>query len=239
MKSSEITKGIVRFLREQCGSKSAVVGISGGLDSAVVAALSTRALGPNRVYGILMFDRDVNNTQDYYDALAVCKKFRLQKIEVNMMLLKNALLGTLTPNMAKHRLLKGNAVARLRMMMLYAYAFWYEGLVVGTSDKSEKFMGFFTKHGDGACDVAPIADLYKTEVRTLAKYLGVPSEVIAKPSSPNFWEGQKAEDELGHSYEIIDSMLKGNMPFSIRILQQYMSTEHKRQPPAFWRNNVV
>src|SRR5256884_7540511 len=101
----------------------------------------------------------------------------------------------------------GNLKARLRAMILYYYANTSNGLVVGTGDKSEIMLGYFTKYGDGACDIQPIADLYKSTVRDLARHMGLPRRIFSKPSSPELWPGQIAEDELGLKYSKLDSIL--------------------------------
>ena len=240
-KLSSVSAGIVQFIRDECLplEKGAVVGISGGLDSAVVVSLAVRALGPNKVYGVMMFDPGVRNSQDYIDANALCNRLRIQKIDLNMVQAKEALLDMLHFPMKQNRLLVGNVMARLRMNLLYSFAQWHDALVLGTGDKSEWLMGFFTKHGDGGCDIAPILDVYKTDVRRLALYLQVPKEIALKPSSPNLWEGQTAEGELGFSYESIDAMLKGDELMQPAIQKRFLAAEHKRRLPRHWRNPYV
>jgi NAD+ synthase len=102
---------------------------------------------------------------------------------------------------------RGNLMARIRMNILYYYAFLRCYLVIGTGDKSELYIGYFTKYGDGGADMLPIADLYKTQVRALARFLGIPSQIIEKKSSPRLWDNHLAEEEIGMDYEDVDSIL--------------------------------
>jgi NAD+ synthase len=140
----------------------------------------------------------------------------------------------------------GNVKSRLRAMILYYYANTNKGLVVGTGDKSEIMLGYFTKYGDGACDIQPIADLYKSAVRDLARHLGLPRRIFSKPSSPELWPGQVAEDELGLEYSKLDLILwrlerwmsPREISDELRIPQRtvekvrirWLKSEHKRRP---------
>jgi NAD+ synthase len=138
------------------------------------------------------------------------------------------------------------------MILLYAYAQKFNYLVVGTGDKSELLLGYFTKYGDGGVDVLPIGDLYKTQVKELGKVLGLPERIIKKPSSPALWEGQTAEGELGISYDIADAILylryeelksidevvkelDVNKEIVIKIDRLVKTSQHKRLPPEIFR----
>jgi len=193
-----------------------VLGISGGLDSACVAYLSAKALGPEKVLGVKMHEEFIPNPDfssykpedyaDLFDSNTVIKKLGI-KNETN-------LIGPLiqqyknTLNIRDDENLElGNIKARTRMTILYYYANKENKLVVGTGDKSEILTGYFTKYGDGGVDFLPLGELYKTHVRELSKEIGVPKKIIKKPSSPGLWKGQTAEEELGIKYEILDQIL--------------------------------
>lgn len=202
---------IIKFIKdyfEKTGRKTAVIGLSGGLDSSVVCLLASRALGSEFVYPIFM---------GYYPFTSQKSLERVKKLVYLAKIPKKNLIIediTLQLNVFKKKHPKiskidfGNKMARERMSILYYYARKLKGLVIGTSDKSEMLLGYFTLHGDGAWDLAPIAHLYKTEVKKLAKYLGVPQEIINEPSSPGLWSGQTAGKELGFSYQIADKILE-------------------------------
>lgn len=218
---------IAAFLREGCQKKDAVVGLSGGLDSAVVAKLATMALGPERVHALIMPDSEVTDPADFEDAKALAEKLEAMVTVQPITEIKKAFLNANA--IRSDPLSIGNTCARIRMTILYAYANTCNAMVLGTSDKSELELGFFTKWGDGGADILPIADLYKTEVRALARYLELPTRIVTKPSSPNLQVGQTAEDEIGMTYEEIDLMLSGKKPMSRALLKRYYGNAHKRE----------
>ncbi len=183
--------------------KTSIVGLSGGLDSAVVLSLCARALGRKRVLAILL-PSDSTPASDMKDAHLLAKRLGVKRLSTNI---EPAI--EVFGELGASRLLRANLSARIRMSILYSIAQKENGLVVGTGDKSEFMLGYFTKHGDGGADLFPIGGLYKTEVRELAAYLGVPEGIISKPSSPALWAGQTAEKELGFTYEIADAILAG------------------------------
>ena len=143
---------------------------------------------------------------------------------------------------------QGNFVARLRMSVLYYYAAVLHRLVLGTTDKSELILGYYTKHGDGAADIFPIADLYKTDVRELARHLQIPTVILEKKSSPRLWRAQTAEGEIGLSYEEIDRILrqldanaqyrsKMNPKYFQRIKTLIKNNKHKQELPPICKIN--
>ncbi|MBP1357902.1 MAG: NAD+ synthase, partial [Sulfolobus sp.] len=151
-----------------------------------------------------------------------------------------------------NKIILGNIKARIRMILLYAFAQKMNYLVVGTGDKSELMLGYFTKYGDGGVDILPIGDLYKTQVRMLGKYLGIPDEIVNKPPSPALWEGQTAEGEIGLDYETIDSILylrfeemreveeianltRIGVEKVYKIINMVKLSQHKRLPPEIFR----
>ena len=242
---------IARFLRthsERIGAKRLVVGMSGGLDSSVTAALCSKALGGNRTLGFCLPEAETRSQKSVQDAEEVAKKFGVKFRSLDITSLVQCASSLLHPSKKRVSVVPyGNLKARLRAMILYYYANTSKGIVVGTGDKSEIMLGYFTKYGDGACDIQPIADLYKTAVRDLARHIGVPRRIFSKPSSPELWPGQVAEDELGLPYSKLDSILwrleRWMTPREIteelkiplrtveRVRDRWLRSEHKRRPP--------
>ena len=243
---------IVRFLRthsERIGARHLVVGMSGGLDSSVAAALCARAVGGNKTLGFCLPESETRNPRSVQDAEEVARKLGINFRILDMTTLVENTLDLLDPSTKKKESVIpfGNLKARLRAMILYYFANVRKGLVVGTGDKSEIMLGYFTKYGDGACDIQPIADLYKSSVRDLAARLGLPRRIFSKPSSPELWPGQMAEDELGLPYGKLDSILwrlerwmlpreiSEELGISLRMVEKVrrrcLQSEHKRRPP--------
>ena len=197
---------ISTFLNKEVNSRNAkcvVIGISGGIDSTVTAYLSAQALGSDKVLGLLLPDYSVTPKVDVKHGLEISKKLNINYKLIDIGKGKNHIIK----NFPRNKLAKANFLVRLRMAILYYYASAMGGIVVGTADKSELQLGYFTKYGDGGADIFPIADLYKTEVRKIAKYMEVPQHIIEKQSSARLWKGQTAEGEIGVSYETIDKIL--------------------------------
>lgn len=206
MNEEKILEKIARFMNKEVKSRSAkcaVIGISGGIDSALTAYLSAYSLGPDKVLGLLLPDYSVTPKIDVKHGLEISKKLNINYELIDIGKGKNQIIK----NFPRNKLAKANFLVRLRMAILYYYAAAKGGIVVGTADKSELQLGYFTKFGDGGADIFPIADLYKTEVRKIATYIGVPKDIIEKQSSARLWKGQTAEGEIGVSYEIIDKIL--------------------------------
>ena len=242
---------IVRFLRthsERTGARNLVVGMSGGLDSSVTAVLCSKAIGGKRTLGYCLPEAETRNPRNVKDAEEVARKFGISFKSLDITELVQRASNLLHPSRKKERVIPfGNLKARLRAMILYYYANTSRGLVVGTGDKSEVLLGYFTKYGDGACDIQPIADIYKSAVRDLARHLGLPRRIFSKPSSPELWPGQIAEDELGLPYSKIDSILwrlerwmpsdeiSAELKIPVRtvdrIRTRWLRSEHKRRPP--------
>lgn len=197
-------KTTVDFIKEKVGGAGAngvVIGISGGIDSATVAYLAVRALGKDRVMGLIMpyyKNRDVDDAKLVCESLGI--EYRLIHIKPIVDEFEKAVGGLDTRS-------RGNVMSRTRMVLLYAHANARNYLVLGTSNRSEFLTGYFTKWGDGASDYAPLINLYKTEVWEIAKRLGVPERIIQKKPSAGLWEGQTDEDELGISYHLLDEIL--------------------------------
>lgn len=203
MNCKKETEKIVTFIQDTFKKKDfekAVIGISGGLDSAVVATLLVRALGKENVYGESL---PCGEQKDIQDAKLVANKLRIKYEVIDIASAVDGLKKVIgyqdEPNVSI-----GNIKARTRMIILYDLSAYYNALVVGTGNKTELKLGYFTLHGDGACALEPIGHLYKTQVFELARYLNVPEKIIQKKPSAGFWEGQTDEDELGITYEVID-----------------------------------
>ncbi|WP_297436134.1 NAD+ synthase [Thermococcus sp.] len=193
------------FLRNSvagAGADGVVVGVSGGIDSATAAYLAVRALGKERVLGVIM---PYYENRDVDDARLVCESLGIDYRIIGVKPLVDAVVAQLDFQPDRRSL--GNIMARVRMVLLYAHANAMNRLVLGTSNRSEVLTGYFTKWGDGASDVAPLINLYKTEVWEVAEFLGVPKRIIEKKPTAGLWEGQTDEDELGISYRLLDEIL--------------------------------
>jgi NAD+ synthase len=246
---SETQKRICRFIKEyveNAGSKGIVLGLSGGIDSATIAALSSLAVGGKNVLALMLPEEENFSQKDIEDATAVADQFQLETSTCDITKVTECFykIPVFDP---KDRLCKGNIKARTRMIYLYYYANKFNKIVCGSSDKSETMMGYFTKWGDAASDITPIMDLYKTQVRTLAIHLGIPEELALKPSTPALWPAQMAETELGIKYETLDLILYGLEHFMTTkeianqlnikktlaeaVKQRWLGNEHKRRMP--------
>ncbi|MEM0050188.1 MAG: NAD+ synthase [Candidatus Bathyarchaeia archaeon] len=204
---------IVNFIRgvvKDSGALGVVLGLSGGIDSSLVAALCAKALGGDRVLGVIM-PTSFTPKEDVEDAIELAKLLGIKHVIVDIDGICDSFIKSLgvDPNEAKVKMPLANLRARVRMVILYFYANLYNYLVAGTSDKSEYLIGFFTKYGDGAADFFPIRHLYKTQVRELAAHLGLPERILRKPSSPQLYPGHKLSDELPADYTVIDPILVG------------------------------
>ena len=217
---SEAEKRITRFIKEyveKAGSNGIILGLSGGIDSNTIAALSSLSIGGDRVLGLLIPEQETFNQKDISDAMSVAEKFGLKTQVCDITPILESFYRVIPIFDKSDKLCKGNIKARTRMIILYYYANKLNRIVCGSSDKSETMMGYFTKWGDVAADISPIMDLYKTQVRRLAEHLGVPTELATKPSTPALWPNQFAETELGIKYETLDVILYG--------LEHFMDTQ--------------
>jgi NAD+ synthase len=247
---SEAQTRICRFIKEyvqNAGAKGIVLGLSGGVDSSTIAALSSLAIGGENVLGLMMPEKETFNQKDVDDAKTVAEMFHLETQVCDLTKVIEAFYKNIPAFDTQDRLCKGNIKARTRMIYLYYYANKQNRIVCGSSDKSETLLGYFTKWGDAAADIAPILDLYKTQVRKLALQMGIPKELALKPSTPGLWPNQLAETELGIKYDTLDLILYGlerfMSPLDIaeqlgvetalveRLKSRWLSNEHKRRLP--------
>lgn len=198
-----ILSGFIRDQIEKAGMNGAVIGLSGGIDSALSAYLSADALGPENVLAVRM-PYSTSSQASLTDAEAVIEDLGLPSITVPISDMADALI-TQFPDMSNIR--KGNIMARMRMVVLYDQSAARGLLPMGTSNKTEFLLGYSTIYGDSGVALHPIADLYKYQVRQLATALGVPRPIIDKPPSADLWEGQTDEGELGFTYNDVDQVL--------------------------------
>jgi NAD+ synthase len=212
---------------EESSRDGFVVGVSGGVDSVVVLTLACHAVGAERVLGVRM-PSEVTPAGQAADAMALIQNLGCEEATVSIADASGALQAALG---TEDRIECGNLHARLRMAVLYALARRRKALVLGTGNRSEWLMGYFTTHGDAAADMFPIIHLYKTEVWRMAEELGVPAGIIRKPPSADLWVGQTDEGELGLTYQEIDQALQsGRMDPSYPVGRRYLETMHKRRP---------
>lgn len=196
---------IVSWIKKQVkdsGAKGIVMGLSGGVDSAVVAALCKKAVGRNKL--LVLFMPCNSSEQDLKDAKLVARSLGLKSKLADLSGVYHNFLKVLP---AAGGLARGNLKPRLRMSTLYYFANKLNYLVCGTGNKSEFMVGYFTKYGDGGVDILPIADLFKCQVRNLAQELNIPQGIIAKPPTAGLWHGQTDEGEMGITYNELDDIL--------------------------------
>ena len=243
----DMQRRIEAFLKNTVSQKKAdgvVFGLSGGIDSVTVAYLAAKTFG-KKALALVMPDSTVSPSSETGDALKIIGELGLDYKLIDIDVIHKIYSNHLEPD---ERAL-GNLRARIRSNIIYYYANLKNYLVLGTSNKSEYLIGYFTKFGDGSADILPIVQLYKTQVRKFAEFLGVPNNIITKRSSPNLWKGHDAEEEIGISYEKIDVILHllvdTNMPIPAfineiedipkkdveKIYQMYQNTKHKRILP--------
>jgi len=233
---------IINWIRKQvksAGAKGVVLGLSGGVDSSVVAALARKAVGRERLLCLLL--PCGGSSEDRRDAELLVKTFKLKYRIFDLKPFHGYLCRILPP---ADKVTTGNLKARLRMLVLYYFANKMNYLVAGTGNKSELMMGYFTKYGDGGVDILPIAGLFKKDVKRLAEGLGIPKRIIAKPPSAGLWPGQTDEAEMGITYNELDGILfhlgqqkKQVAPRNLvnKVKGAIKSSQHKRSLAAVFK----
>jgi NAD+ synthase len=243
---------IVAFVAETveaAGAEGAVIGLSGGIDSTTVAHLAVEALGPDRVRGLSM-PSDVNPEADETDAERVAESLDIEYDVIDVAPIVEAFVDAAPPAAADDRTALGNVRVRTRAVLNYFLANAGDLLVLGTGNRAEAATGYFTKYGDQAVDCNPIGNLYKCQVRQLARAVGVPEDLVTRTPSAGMWEGQTDEAEMGLGYDELDAILAVHVdgPLSKsaarrtlgvpesaieRVVELYEQSKHKRaMPPA-------
>jgi len=222
----------------EANAKGLVVGISGGVDSAVVTGLCSRAF-PENCIGVVMPSH--SDPEDTEDALWIAEGFEVRTLVVNLSGAHTQVMGqvkkgldSLGYDLVGEKMSQGNLKARLRMSTLYAVANALNYMVVGTDNAPESYTGYFTKYGDGGVDLLPISSLTKTEVRAWARMLGLPMRIATRVPTAGLWPGQTDESELGVTYDQIDRYLLGeevSLEIQERIESLHRQSEHKRHLP--------
>jgi NAD+ synthase len=237
MNLEQLAEKLISWIRDRvsaAGSKGVAVGLSGGVDSSVTAVLCYRAF-PQSTLAVIMPCH--SNKEDMAHARLVAERFSIPARTVVLDSVFDALLKALPDDKADpdvSRLAQANIKARLRMTTLYYFANRLKYMVVGSGNRDELSLGYFTKYGDGGVDILPLGNLLKRQIKELARFLGIPQEIINKPPSAGLWEGQTDEEELGLSYDELDLYLaSGEVSAALkkRIETLIASSQHKRQPP--------
>lgn len=239
-----ILEGFVRDELAKVGFTRGVLGLSGGIDSALSAAIAAKALGPDNVLGVILPYKS-SNPDSKADAIAVAENLGIRTREIEITPMVDPYFGQYEPEADSMR--RGNVMARQRMIVLYDISAKEKALVIGTSNRTEILLGYSTLWGDSAHAVNPLGDLLKTQVWQLAEYYELPKQVIEKKPSADLWQGQTDEDELGFSYAMADEifalMIDQRIPAEVvpeygypeevvkRIARLMKTTQFKRMPP--------
>jgi NAD+ synthase len=233
----------------KAGINGAVIGISGGIDSALAATLTVKALGKDKVLGIHMPEYGLTSIVDTEDSKALADWLGIEFQIIDISGIFSAFMTAVPDSESADYLSKGNLKARIRMSLLYFHANQLNRMVIGTGNKTEILLGYYTKYGDGGVDLEPIGGLFKTEVWELSRRLGVPEPIITKKPSAGLWKGQTDEAELGITYIKVDNVLRmleqNEVPETIMstlgvskeqldsVVKRIERNEHKRKaPPA-------
>ncbi|PWI47291.1 NAD(+) synthetase [Candidatus Heimdallarchaeota archaeon B3_Heim] len=251
--TSELIQDFVKIRVTEAGAEGVVIGLSGGIDSAVVVTLAAKALGSKNV--IPIFLQNINSSEaDITDIKALCKKLKLELIQYNIQGVIDQFSESISETEDSSELAWMNIKPRLLQTYLYFHANKKNYLVCGAGNKSEIMIGYFTKYGDGGVDILPIGDVYKTQVYQLAEYLKLPKSILKKVPSAGLTKGQTDEAEIGMSYTELDSVLYGlevfqtdeqiteltQIPLSTikKVRSMIYKSEHKRRGPILFKLGV-
>lgn len=204
-KTVETISSFIKDKLNESNSKGLVIGLSGGIDSSLVAYLCTKSVGADKILGLVL-PSETTSSEDVKDAVKVAGELGIKYKILNIDPLIKPF-PKLCPECGKNKLANANLKARIRMILLYYHSNAMQRIVAGTGNRTELLVGYFTKYGDGGVDILPIGDLYKTEVREVADYIGVPKSIIEKAPTAGLWTGQTDEDELGIKYDLMDKIL--------------------------------
>lgn len=222
----KLVKGIKQYFTKT-GIKKAVIGLSGGIDSALALKLTADAIGNKNVTALLMPEKGLTKKANVKDAVELCEildvPYKIIPINSFIKEFKNI------KAWKQNQIALINTKSRVRALILYNYSNTHNAIVIGTSNKTELKLGYFTKYGDGACDIEVLGDLYKTEVWELSKYLEIPENIIHKVPSAELFHGHTDEQEIGEKYSDIDLMLKGKKKVSEKIKKRILENRHKAE----------
>jgi len=248
-----LIEDFIRTRVSEAGAKGIIIGLSGGIDSAVVASIAVRALSPKKVF-VLFLPSSTTPSTDLNDVKTLCSQLELSYTEIDIQNFVDILAEKIQEEENPSHLEWANTKPRIRQVIQYFFANRLNYLLCGAGNKSEIMIGYFTKFGDGAADLLPIGDVYKTHVIQLGKYLNVPESILTKTPSAGLWEGQSDEAEIGMSYLQLDAILYGLERFQTenevasylqipvvdvkKVRVMIYQSEHKRRGPLVFKLGI-
>lgn len=234
--TESLHKYLINWIKEKVlssGMRGAVLGVSGGVDSSLLAGLLAEALGPQNIIGVIMPCHSLPIDEQY--ALLLAKQFKFRTYKVDLTSAYDLITSLLTNEIGPlNRISRSNIKPRLRMSILYSIAQQNNYMVCGATNKDELLYGYFTKHGDSGVDIFPLADLLKGEVTALASYIGVPDELVKRKPTAGLWEGQSDEEEIGLTYQQLDKYFYNgeiSSEYKNKVEAAVKNTAHKRKFP--------
>ena len=248
-----LIENFIRTRVSEAGAEGVVIGLSGGIDSAVVASIAVRVLDPKNIFTLFLPSKTTPNT-DLNDVQILCSQLKLELNEINIQKLVDIFSEEIQEKEDPSLMEWANLRPRIRQAVLYFFTNRLNYLLCGAGNKSELMIGYFTKFGDGAVDILPIGDVYKTHVFQLGKYLKIPKEILTKAPSAGLWEDQTDEAEIGMSYQQLDNILYGLERFQTedevadylqvslaevrKVRSMLYQSEHKRRGPLIFKLGI-